>query len=185
MADSRGPRIAAFGGMAILSTVQEVLRATVQTLGEHADRSLVAEETLSLVATVSARAAEFGLREEPMLAQSVSAALVETPFLYHDLLLGAELVEQGAQGDVDVDQSVYERLARKMDFYVAHFPAGQLPGSAALRQKLPLWMGRISPTNLPSSPDERVEGSGASELLVVHLRLITAFAQKARDPGTA
>lgn len=177
--DPAAARVTAFAGMAVLSTTQDLLRAVLPSLGDEADAEIVAEETLALVATVTARAAEIGLRERSEVVEAVGPALLETPFLYHDLILGARLVATGAEGEVEVDQSVYDRLARKMEFYGVHFPVGQMPGPAALREKLPLWMGRVSPPGLPTRPDARLGDTGAADVLTVHLRLVMAFAQRA------
>ena len=71
---------------------------------------------------------------------------------------------------------MYERLARKAGFYAAHFAPGQFPGPRALADTLPLWMGRISPPRLPTTPEERLGGHGAVDRLAVHTRLVLAFA---------
>lgn len=178
MSDLRAARVTAFASLGILSTTQDLVRAVLPSLTDAADPELVAEETLALVATVTARAVEVGLREAPGLGAPVVTALLEAPFLYHDFLLGGQLVAQGAEGEVDVDQSVYDRLGRKTEFYGAHFPVGRFPGPRALDDKLPLWMGRISPPKLPTTPDRRLGDLGLAGLLATHLRLVLAFAQR-------
>ncbi len=174
--DSRVTRVTAFASLGILSATQDLVRSVLPSLTDAASPELVAEETLALVATVTARAAEVGL--QGTLAEVVGAALLETPFLYHDYLLGGQLVAEGSEGEVEVDQSVYERLGRKMEFYGVHFPVGQFPGPRALADKLPLWMGRISPPKLPTTPGERLGETGLVDLLTTHLRLVLAFAQR-------
>jgi hypothetical protein len=171
-------RVTAFAGMAVISTTQDLLRTVLPGLTDAVDLDVASEETLALVATTSARAVEVGLRDVSALAEAVGTAVLETPFLYHDLLLGARLVDEGAEGEIEVDQSVYDRLARKMEFYGVHFPVGRFPGPAALRDKLPLWMGRISPPRLPTNPDARLDETGVLDLLSTHLRLVLAFAQR-------
>jgi hypothetical protein len=182
-ADPRAARVAAFAALAVLSSTQDLVRQALPALTDAdghpaADPEVVAEETLALVATLSARAVEVGLREASALAEAAGRAVLEAPYLYHDFLLGAELVARGEEGEVSVDQSIYDRLARKAEFYGAHFPVGRFPGPAALRDKLPLWMGRISPPQLPTTPDARLAETGAADLLAVHLRLLLAFAQR-------
>ncbi len=172
-------RVAAFAAVAALTAAQDLTRAVLPALGEGANPEVVAEETLVLVATATARAAETGLRAAPALLTAVGPALAELPFLFHDYLLGAEMVARGAEGDVEVDQAVYERLAKKAAFYASHLPPGRFPGPSVLASKLPLWMGRVSPPKLPTSPDERLRDLGLAELLGVHLRLVLAFAQRA------
>lgn len=178
MPDLRAARVTAFASLGILSTTQDLVRAVLPSLTDAADPELVAEETLVLVATVTARAVEVGLREAPGSVEPVATALLEAPFLYHDFLLGGRLVAEGAEGEVEVDQSVYDRLGRKAGFYGAHFPIGRFPGPRALEDKLPLWMGRISPPKLPTTPERRLGDLGLAALLATHLRLVLAFAQR-------
>ena len=172
-------RSVAFAAPAALSTTQDVVRAVLPALTDQADPGLVAEETLALVSTVTARAAEVGLRERADALAAVGPALAELPFLYHDFLLGAQLVASGAEGDVEPDQSVYGRLERKLAFYGAHLPPGRFPGPAALGAKMPLWMGRVSPPKLPTSPDARLRDLGLVDVVAAHARLVLAFAQRA------
>lgn len=174
----RVARTVAFAAPAVLSTTQDVVRAVLPALTDQADPGLVAEETLALVATVTARAAEVGLRQRPEALQAVGPALAELPFLYHDFLLGAQFVASGAEGDVEPDQSVYERLERKAAFYAAHLPPGRFPGPSVLAEKMPLWMGRVSPPKLPTTPDARLRELGLVEVVVTHARLVLAFAQR-------
>ena len=172
-------RVVAFAAPAALSTTQDVVRRALPALTDQADAGLVAEETLALVATVTARAAEVGLQALRPALEAVGPALAELPFLYHDFLLGAQMVAAGAEGDVEPDQSVYDRLERKAAFYGAHLPPGRFPGPSALAQKLPLWMGRVSPPKLPTTPDARLADLGVVDLVAAHARLVLAFAQKA------
>ena len=172
-------RVAAFAAPAALSVTQDVVRAVLPVLTDQADPGLVAEETLTLVATVTARAAEVGLRERPDVLAAVGPALAELPFLYHDFLLGAQVVASGAEGEVAPDQSVYARLDRKAAFYGMHLAPGRFPGPSLLREKMPLWMGRVSPPKLPTSPDARLAETGLVDVVAALARLVTAFAQKA------
>ena len=176
-ADLRIARVTAFASLGVLSTTQDLVRAVLPSLADAANPELVAEETLALVATVTARAVEVGLGEAA-LVESVATAVLETPFLYHDFLLGAQLVAEGVEGEADVDQGVYERLGRKLSFYGVHFPLGRFPGPRALGDKLPLWMGRVSPPKLSTTPGQRLEETGLVDLLATHLRLVLAFAQR-------
>ena len=174
-------RISVFAASAALSATQDLVRAVLPALTDAADPDLVAEETLALVSTVTARATEVGLKDRPEAMAAVGQALVELPFLYHDYLLGGRMVAEGSQGDIDVDQSVYDRLARKAEFYGVHFPVGRFQDPNALAEKLPLWMGRISPPKLPTSPDKRLGDLGLVNLLATHVRLVLAFAQRSNN----
>ncbi len=173
--DTAAARVTAFASLGILSATQDLVRSVLPSLTDAANPELVAEETLAFVATVTTRAAEVGLRSAA-LAEAACPALLETPFLYHDYLLGGQLIAEQAEGDVAVDEAVYERLGRKMEFYGVHFPVGQFPGPRALQDKLPLWMGRISPPKLATMPGQRLGDTGP--LLTTHLRLVLAFAQR-------
>ena len=171
-------RVAAFASAAALSTTQDVVRLTLPALGPDAVPETVAEETLVLVSAVTARAVEVGLRETDAV-EAAGSAVAEVPFLYHDFLLGAQVIAAGGEGDHEPDQSVYERLDRKAAFYAAHLPPGRFPGPSLLREKMPLWMGRVSPPKLPTSPDARLAETGLVDVVAAHARLVTAFAQKA------
>lgn len=180
---SQTARVTAFASAAALTAVQDTVRATLPHLTDAegapaGDPEVVAEETLVLVAVATARALEVGLRSLEGASEAAGAALLELPFLYHDYVLGAELVAAGAEGDHAVDEGVYDRLDRKAGFYAAHLPAGRFPGPKALTDKLPLWMGRLSPPGLPTTPDARLQATGAPALLGAHLRLVLAFAQR-------
>ncbi len=190
MADPRAARVAAFASLAVLQTTQDLVRAALPALTDAdgrpaGDPEVVAEETLVLVATATARAVEVGGRSDGALVEAAGAAVLETPLLYHDLVLGQRLVAEGVEGEAEVDQSVYERLGRKAAFYGAHLPVGRFPGPAALRDKLPLWMGRVSPPKLPTTPDARLGETGAADLLAAHLRLVLAFTQRETQKETS
>ncbi|MEM8601189.1 MAG: hypothetical protein AAGF99_14815 [Bacteroidota bacterium] len=171
-------RLSVFASAAALSATQDLVRLVMPRLTAAAQPDLVAEETLALVSTVTARAAETGLRDLPGVLAGIGPALAELPFLYHDYLLGVQLIASGEEGDVDVDQDVYDRLARKAEFYAMHLPPGRFPGPRALDDKLPLWMGRISPPRLPTTPQQRLADVDATGVLSTHARLVLAFAQK-------
>jgi hypothetical protein len=87
-------------------------------------------------------------------------------------------VAGGAEGDVAPEPAVYARLARKAEFYAVHLPPGRFPGPHALGDKLPLWMGRVSPPGLPTTPDARLAELGLVDVLAVHARLVLAFARR-------
>lgn len=179
-------RVSAFAGAAALSMAQDITREVLPALSDAdrpPDAELVAEETLVLTSVVTARGVEVGLRGSPDALEAAGLALAELPFLYHDFLLGLQLVSEGAEGDQSVDEAVYQRLSRKADFYDTHFPPGRFPGPRALAEKLPLWMGRVSPPGLPTSPDKRLDQLPIGDMLAAHARLVQAFARKASGAG--
>jgi len=155
------------------------VRVVLPSLTDAVDPELVAEETLVLVSVVTARAVEVGLKDAPEAMEAAGQAVLELPFLYHDYLLGGRMV---AEGYVEVDQAVYGRMVRKAEFYGVHFPVGRFPGPHALADKLPLWMGRISPPKLPTSPDKRLADLEIVEMLSMHVRLVLAFAERSDNP---
>lgn len=166
-----------FATMGVLSTTQELARTVLIGL-EEPDRELVAEETLMLVATATARAAAMGLRGLPEEAQAVVPTLAELPFTYRDYLIGGAMISKEDPSLVETGEHVYERLGRKQEFYAAHLAEGQFPGEHALRDVMELWMGRISPPRMPEAPQERLERMGLVPRLLTHCKLVLAAARR-------
>jgi len=158
---------AVFSGIGILSTTQEIA-GTVLSVMPEADAELVAEETLCLLATVSARACQAAGPEHEALARSCLAA----PFLYRDYLVGTAMLESNDPAAGQLGETIGERLERKMAFYVSHLEAGRLPSPEVLRDKMLLWMGRISPPKMPSGPEERLDGLPVVDRVMNHARLL-------------
>ena len=173
----RVAQIMAFSTVGALGTTQDITHAILEHV-EGAEPELVAEETLCLVATATARAAEVGLKAEPEHASAVRASLLELPFTYRDYLIGGAMVTEQDASLAEMSDAIYERLQRKMQFYTTHLPAEQFPGPHALKDKMALWMGRVSPPKLPESPQERLEKLGLVEVLLTHLKLILAFGRR-------
>lgn len=178
MSSDRSGRIVVFATLGILNVTQELAGAVLSDV-EGADPDLVAEETLCLVATSTARAAEVGLRENPAAAQEVLAALADLPFVYRDYLIGSAMLERSDPGLARAADDVYERLQRKLEFYRIHLPENRFPGEGALRDKMSLWMGRISPPGLPEMPDERLSKLDLRAPLLLHLKLVLAYCREA------
>lgn len=174
----RAARVVAFATLGVLGTTQDLARATLQSI-EGADPELVAEETLCLVATATARAAEVGLREEPAAAAAAVPSLLDLPFLYRDYLIGGAMILQEDPALAETGREVHGRLQRKREFYTIHLPPNQFPGERALTDKMELWMGRVSPPGLPESPVERLAKLDLTPTLLTHLRLVLAFGRKA------
>jgi hypothetical protein len=172
-------RYIAFSTLGVLSTTQE-LAARVLDGMEGADPELVAEETLSLVATATARATEVALRNAPEVARTVSTALLELPFTYREYLVGSAMIAQRDPTLHDTNAVVFGRLQRKAEFYRVHLPVDQFPGERLLTDKMGLWMGRVSPPRLPESPTDRLARLDLVATLLVHLKLILAFGKKER-----
>ncbi|HMB93122.1 MAG TPA: hypothetical protein VKP65_19885 [Rhodothermales bacterium] len=173
----RATRFTAFATLGVVSTTQELARRALGGI-EGADPELVAEETLCLTATATARAAEVGLREHPEAAQAILSVLLDFPFTYHDYLVGGAMIVQQDPTLQQASRDIYERLERKRTFYTAHLPPGQFPGERALTDKMELWMGRISPPQLPESPQKRLAKLDCVLLLLTHLKLVLAFARQ-------
>lgn len=174
---SRAARFTTFATLGALSTTQDIARLTLGSI-EDADPELVAEETLCLVATATARAAEVGLQDDPTLAGTAAQPLLDLPFTYRDYLIGGAMITQQDTSLLDTGEEVYQRLQRKREFYAVHLPAGQFPGERALKEKMELWMGRVSPPGLPEMPADRLASLGLVSTLVTHLKLVLAFGRR-------
>jgi hypothetical protein len=178
----------AFATVGALGLTQDLTHAVLDSIGdmEGADPELVAEETLCLVATATARAAEVGLQDEPGHAPSIVQALLDLPFTYRDYLIGKAMVAQENRDLSQMGEQVRERLQDKREFYTTHLPEGQFPGPHALSDKMELWMGRVSPPRLPETPQERLESLGLVDPTVAHLKLVLAYGRRGEAPtGTS
>ncbi len=161
---------AVFAGLGVLSATQEIAGVVMAGMPE-ADPELVAEETLCLLAVVSARVAQATGGADEAFAHAVLAA----PFLYRDYLVGTAMLESGDQATIELGTTIGARLERKMAFYVAHFPPGTHPSPGHIREKMLLWMGRISPPKMPSGPEDRLNASGTVDRVVHHGRLMATL----------
>ena len=179
--DDRIAWFTAFATLGAMGVTNELAAAALAAL-DGADAELVAEETLCLVATATARAAEVGLRQQPGLAATVPA-LLNLPFTYRDYLVGGAMIARNDPSLLQAGEQVYARLQRKQHFYVAHLPPNQFPGERALSDKMLLWMGRISPPRQPESPQQRLDALGSVATLLTHLKLVLAFARQGKPEG--
>lgn len=173
-------RVTAFSTMGALGTTQEIVRIAMSDL-KGADPELVAEETLTLVGVTTSRAAEVGLKARPDVSSAVISSLFDLPFLYRDYLIGGNVILEMDESLLDEAEMVYQSLQRKRDFYNAHFAPGKFPGEHALRDKMELWMGRISPPSQPDMPDARLERLQLVPILLTHLKLVLAFGRRSGD----
>ena len=174
----------AFATVGALGLTQDLTHAVLDSIGdmEGADPELVAEETLCLVATATARAAEVGLQDEPEHAPTIVQTLLDLPFTYRDYLIGKAMVAEENRDLSQVGEQVRERLQGKREFYTTHLPEGQFPGPHALSDKMELWMGRVSPPKLPETPQERLESLGLVDPTVAHLKLVLAYGRRGEAP---
>lgn len=173
-------RYVAFATSGAIALTQDVTHAVLESIGdmEGADPELVAEETLCLVATASARAAHVGLRDTPETARTVERALLGLPFAYRDYLIGSAMITADDASLSEIGAAVRERLQRKQEFYATHLPEGQFPGPRALGDKMELWMGRVSPPKLPESPQERLQTLGLADTVATHCKLLLAYGRQ-------
>lgn len=174
---ARIARFTAFATLGALGTTQELAGSSLRDVVD-VDPELVAEETLSLVSVTTARAAEVGLREHSDLIQAVVEPITDLPFIYRDYLIGGAMIMSKDEALLDSTEAVYQRLQRKQEFYSVHFPGDKFPAEAVLREKMQLWMGRISPPGLPHSPTERLERLNLVPTLLTHLKLVLAFGRR-------
>lgn len=144
-----------------------------------ADPELIAEESLCLAATATARAIEATSSAQSALSESVLLA----PFLYRDYLVGTAMLEAEDSSQAERGAEIGERLERKIAFYGTHLPKATLPSGSILMNAMLLWMGRISPPGMSTGPEQRLQSSGAVECLQAHIRLTTAHIRHLASAG--
>jgi len=174
---SRLSRFTAFTTLGVLGTTQDLARSALDSM-PRADPENVAEETLCLVATSTARAAQVGLRQESLVAMAVSPTILDLPFAYRDYLIGGAMITQRDTSLLDANEDAYERLQQKREFYLEQFPENNFPGEARVKEKMVMWMDRISPIDLSSTPEDRLEKLHLLPTLMTHLKLILAFGRQ-------
>jgi hypothetical protein len=174
----------AFATTGVLNLTQDLTHAVLNSIGEMegADPELVAEETLCLTATATARAAEVGAQDTPARAASIQDVLLQLPYTYRDYLIGCAMIEGDDPDLREVGATVRHRLQHKQQFYTSHLPAGQFPGPHALRDVMEMWMGRVSPPKLPESPQDRLQHLGLVDAAVTHCKLILAYGRRGGPP---
>ncbi len=166
-------KLVLFSAVGAVTTAQEVVTTILSDISA-VDVELLAEETLSLMAAVSARAIEAGASAEHR--HDAAEALLELPFVYRDYLLGSHVLSGGASEPRDVN-AMYGRLERKRAFYEAHLPPGVLPSGRLLADKMALWMGRVSPPGLPEMPQKRLERLDIVRSVESHARVVYEYAR--------
>ena len=170
-------RVTAFATLGVMGVTQDLARTCIGAM-EGADPEVIAEETLVLVSVTTARAIEVGLQRVSPIATSASEVVMALPYAYREYLVGGAMIAQKDPELADANQDVVRRLDKKMAFYQVHFPPSQLPGQHALSDKMPLWMGRISPPGMPDMPTDRLERLELLPTLLTHVRLVLAYARK-------
>lgn len=170
-------RFTAFTTLGVLGTTQDLARISLEFMPK-ADPEKVAEETLCLVSTATARAAEVGLRQENVVGAAVSPTVLDLPFAYRDYLIGGAMITQRDTSLLDANEAAYQRLQEMREFYLEHFPENQFPGEEHTRNKMILWVERISPFDLSSTPAERLTKMHLLPTLMTHLKLILAFGRQ-------
>ena len=151
----------------------------VMGLLQGADPELIAEESLSLAATATARAIEASSADQKTLSESILVA----PFLYRDYLVGTAMLEADDAAQADRGAEIGERLERKIAFYATHLPKETLPTGSILKNVMLLWMGRISPPGMTTGPEQRLDASGAVDRLAAHVRLTAAHIRHVENAG--
>lgn len=174
-------RTSAFITLGTLTTAQQIAGAVLSVIG-RAESDVVAEETLVLVSVNAARAAAVGLRDRPGIMVAVVETVLDVPFLYHDYLVGENLMGSDLVGS-EPDDVILSRLGRLREFYAAHIPANTFPSERTLDEKLELWMGRIAPKRTGIHPSERLKQVDARERLALHNKIVLAFCRQTRAAG--
>ena len=176
--DERLVRLVSLATLGTYATVQDLTRKVLSAM-EGADPELVAEETMAFVSMASARALEAGMQALPEARGSISQVIEELPFIYRDYLMAGLIIRTENPEVVASGEEIHRRLKRKMEFYRLQFPTGQFPTDRLLKERMEIWMGRISPPNLPDSPGQRLQKLGLLPLLRTHLRILVAQARHA------
>lgn len=169
-----------FGIVGIVSTTQQL---THLAAGEASDDlELIAEESLALTTVTTARVLEVELASMPALASQLIPSVFKLPLTYFDYILGTEVLIAPDASKLPDTRASYERIARKLKFYLSHFVSGNYPGPKQVQDKMSLWMGRISSPGLHEHPAARMERLGTVDVLNRHLKLVREFTrQQARD----
>lgn len=168
-------RLMSFATIGAWQLVQD-LASRAMAVMPTASPSEVAEETLALISVASAGTLASVFDQAPEVASAITSTTTEWPFLYRDYLI-ADLKGQGALTDALIQEEgeATARLERTLSFYGAHLPKA-MPGPSLLSEKLPLWMGRISPAKLSTTVEARLTEIDATGLVSRHVRVIRAFA---------
>ena len=174
---ARLSRFTAFTTLGVLGTTQDMVRTSLEKIPK-ADPENVAEEALCLVATTTARAAEVGLRQENGVATAISPTILDLPFAYRDYLIGGAIITQKDTTLLDANEPAYKRLQDKREFYLKQFPENQFPNEPFTREKMQIWVERISPIDLSMSPIERLDDLQVLPVLMTHLKLVLAFGRQ-------
>ena len=170
-------RFTAFTTLGVLGTTQDVVRTCLEQMPKS-DPENVAEETLCLVATTTARAAEVGLRQENGVSSVVAPTLLDLPFAYRDYLIGGAMITQKDTTLLDANEPAYKRLQEKREYYLNQFPENQFPNEPHTRSIMITWVERIGPIDLSKPPDERLEDLQVLPILMTHLKLVLAFGRQ-------
>ncbi len=166
MTEERSSDLVAFATLGIVLTAQQLSISLLAAM-PGADPETVSEESMTLVATLTARA----------LAETrvPSEALAHLPLLYRDYAVGSAMLD----GDeLPSDADPYSSLSKMLEFYEAHLPSGQNPGPDVIQEKMELWMGRVSPPGLADSPTDRLRNLELVELVLTHLKLVQTMASQ-------
>lgn len=174
---SRLSRFTAFTTLGVLGTTQDMVRTSLERIPK-ADPENVAEEALCLVATTTARAAEVGLRQENGVASAVSPTILDLPFAYRDYLIGGAMITKKDTTLLDANEPAYKRLQEKREFYLNQFPENQFPNEPFTREKMEIWVERISPMDISMTPSERLDDLQVLPVLMTHLKLVLAFGRQ-------
>ena len=175
---ARAAQFATFATLGAIGTTQDIVGDVLGSI-EGADADLVAEETLCLIAVTTARAAAVGLQSEKEIADAVLPSLLELPFTYRDYLVAGAILRDEDTSLLDKGEAVYKRLEKKQTFYKTQFREGAFPGEEVLKDKMELWMGRVSPPGLPEAPGERLQKLGLVAPLLTQMKLVLAFGRSA------
>ncbi|HUF08795.1 MAG TPA: hypothetical protein VMO47_05705 [Rhodothermales bacterium] len=169
--------VTVFCALGAMAETQQIALAAMEDI-DQPDAEKVFAETLCLVSTATARAAVSAFTAQSDVRNHLSQTLQALPLTLHSYIAGGEVLKTGASSPEGIPD-VTADLDRMMDFYNAHLADTGLPDRKSLRHAMILWMGRISPSGLSEHPEARLDRLGLVDRLILHVRLVEAYARNA------
>ena len=166
-----------FASIGTVALVQDLLGEASRHV-HGMDPANAAEDTLCLAAQLTLCAAVEGGADIACLKRVVR----NIPAMYLDYALGNAAARQKNAALLDERPAILSRISRCQAFYAEQLPDCRPIGTRQLREKLEIWMGRISPPGLPDKPIDRIERMTIQEVARTHMLLIKAYWSQAAGP---
>ena len=176
-------RVVAFAAPAALSTTQDVVRLVRPALGAGADAGVVAEETLALVATLTARAAETGLRRAATRSRLPARPSPSSRSSTTTTCSAARWWRRAPRATSRPTRASTSGWTARRPSTASTCRRGAFPGPSVLARSCRCGWAASRRRASRRARDERLGALGVADLLAVHARLVLAFAQKAAEDG--